>query len=410
MTARKLFGDDVSEPGSAGASPSRPTLLRLFTDDDPDGLEIRPTEAGRVRTGGPASSPDLTPTPPEWMPEVWTLRTALNRFRRDWEPTREPATWSQYQTLVDRWERHHGGAGPDVAAITSESLSEFFHAVPEWGSAITWKRYADQFGSLLRSCCRQHGKNREGLPRDSNPPCREDELPFVVLPSADWFREHRRSGEFRSGGHTPKRRSTLTLPDFQRVIDACWTTSGVDPVWWETLFGWLWFSGMRITQSRTKLGWYQGGDGEGIDLASLSLVTHESKCGGLINVPLPDCLRPGLNWLQTRTGKIVFERQNVKNDSAFRKRWNRIWEHAIPVKDDVQRELLHFAPHELRAVSVTNWELSADRAVGHLITGHAPSDTRQACYFVPGDEKFRTIVNRYEMPRLHAAEKALPLG
>lgn len=390
MTARKLFDDAIS--------PTRPPTLRLFCLDEDDDR--------RIRTSTPASSP-----PPDVpLPAVWTLRTALDRFRRDWEATRKDATWCQYRTLVDYWERHHGGPGPVLGEITSESLTEFFHAVPEWGSATTWKRSSEQFGALLRSCCRQNDKNREGLPRDVSPPLRQDELPFVVMPSADWFRLNRKSGEHRSGGHTPKRRSTLTRADFQRVIDACWTTGDIDPVWWETLFGWLWFSGMRIMQARTQLGWYQGGDSEGIDLDSLSLVTHESKCGGLINVPLPDCLRPGLNWLQTRTGKVVFERKNVKNDAAFRRRWHRIWEQAIPVENDIQRELLHFNPHELRAVSITNWELSADRAVGHLITGHSPGDVREACYLVPGDARFRTIVNRYEMPQLHAADRALPLS
>lgn len=343
------------------------------------------------------------------LPEVWTLRAVLKRFRRDWESTRKPPTWSQYETLINYWERHHGGSGPAVTVITSASLTAFFHSVIEWGTARTWERSAVQMTALLKSCCRQSHDNREGLPRDVSAPCVRDDLPFVVMPSADWFREHRQASEHRSGGHTPKRRSTLTLDQFQRVIDACWTTSGVDPVWWETLFGWLWFSGMRITQARTKLGWYRGGDGEGIDLRSASLVTRDTKCNGQINVPLPACLTTGLSWLQTRTGQIVFERQNVRNDVAFRKRWRKIWDRAIPVSDDVERELYHFDPHELRAVSVTNWELSPDRAVGHLITGHAPSDTRQACYFVPGDERFREIVNRYEMPKLHAATKALPL-
>jgi integrase len=378
--------------------PPRPFLKLWSEEAAPDETLRGLPDIGRI--GHPANLAD----------GEWTLRKVLDRLKKDWPNSRKPLTWGQYETLLRYWEKHFG-PGPCVSQVTPADLQGFFEGVEEWGTRRSWEKNLVMLMALLKSCCRASHTNKDGLPREIVAPLTIDDLPYLSIPSDDWFKRNRTPRKHQQGGHTPKRRSTLTLDRFQLVIDASWNMGLKDPVWWETMFAWIWFSGMRITQARTELRWSIDAESEGIHLDSASIVTTDSKCGGVINVPLPDCLMPGLTdlWLRRKSvgQDFVFLQRGLMSEAPFYAAWSRIWEHAIPCASDDERELYHFNPHELRSVSTTNWDLrpSPDDKAGWLVTGHSPGDVRTGAYFVPGDARLRAIVNRFPMPVLHCPRR-----
>ncbi len=393
--------------------PARP-VLRLWTDGDPDDFS-----PDNLSPDGPVANPESESLSGVEIPEkegrisypatAWDLRRVLARLEAAWPHSRQQSTWLGFHTLVRYWERYWGIPGPCVSQITPADLQAFFESVDEWGTVRSWSKNLTMLMALFKSVCRASHTNKDGLPRDLESPLRIDDLPFLLIPGDEWFSAHRVKGQSQRGGHTPKRRSTLTRDQFQLVVDAVWSSGVNDPVWWETMLGWLWFTGMRIAQSREQLSWCLDGQSEGIDLQSRTLVTKDSKCGGLIEIPLPECLIPGLGALwhrkKAKYQSRVFLQAGLVTQAPFYAAWNRIWAHAIPCKTEAERELLHFLPHELRAVSVTNWELmpSPDDKAGALITGHQLGNVRMERYFVPGSTILRDIVNRYcarYMPRL----------
>lgn len=360
--------------------------LRLFSPEmEPYGLSL-----GGCRTTTPATSSD------------WTVRKLLQRLQAEFPGALKPDTWEQYWTIVRKWEEYHSGPGPVADSINCEMLDQFVRSVDAWRTAKTWRRIDAQFGAILKSCCLKARKNRFGM---SSPVLRIDELPFITVPEDHWFEENR-PGSTRIGGHSPKRRGSLTLERFQRVIDACWTVGlkqHADFV--ETLFGWWWWSGMRFTQTLQSLRWCDDGISDGVDLDSLSLVTNESKCGGEIRVPIPKALAPGLKLLRREAdGPLVFYRKRFKA-RALRKVYERVWQKAFPAETDADRKRLHWQPHQLRAVSVSLWDHLPPPAcnVGWLVTGHSPGNVRQAAYSRPTEAEFRRIVDEvFPMPVLKA--------
>lgn len=392
MSARRSIGQDGSLLAREG-----PCVLRLWSESpdesDSESVCTLPAEPGGGRTTVPATSP---PFP---------LRAALDRLRSAAGGTIEEATWGQYSTIVRYWERFHGGAGPDVASIDQAMLHAFFESVAEWNTATTWRRVDGQLGKLLKSCCPQSRINRLGMTEGARIASVEL-VPFAVIPKADWFRANRSPGASRPGGHCPKRRGSLTLDQFQGVIDAVWRVGlrGHDADYVETVLGWWWWCGMRFEQTLEALSWCDDGVSDGLDLEARMLVTAESKCGGEIRVPIPDCLVPGLRLLQReRTGPLVFYRRGLK-DRAFRKAYARIWERAFPCRSETERQARHWQPHQLRSVSISTWDTLPPPAcqVGWMITGHSPGTVRESAYFRPSEEVFRGIVNAYPMPRLSA--------
>jgi integrase len=380
-------------------TPEPPRILRLFSGDD----EL-PAETLRQ------NDPTYRTLDPVRLPEEWPLRKVLQRLQSAWPHSRKDPTWKQYWALVNHWERFWL-PGPCVSEVTSAELLEFFESVEEWGTQRSWEKNLVLLKALFKSACRQSHANPEGMPRSVPAPLMLDDLPFISIPGKDWFKANRTAGKHRKGGHVPMRRSTLTRDQFQLVIDACWSLPGLkDRVWWETMFAWLWFSGMRITQARTQLQWSHCGSDEGIHLESQTIVTTDAKCGGQIVFPLPNSLMPGLLTLFHRKKRpeerdFVFRQWGLLSAEPFYAIWDQIWEQAFPCSSDAERTMRHFNPHQIRAVSVTNWDLrpSPDNSAGYLITGHRPADVRQAAYFKPGDERLKQIVERFdrdEMPRL----------
>ncbi|WP_010586435.1 site-specific integrase [Schlesneria paludicola] len=370
---------------------SRP-ILRLWTEDEVE--QFKPPDEKAHRTSDPVM--------------IWTLRNVLNRLQAAWPHSCKDGTWRQYSALVNHWERFWNGAGPEVSKVSPAELLAFFESVEEWGTRRSWEKNLVLLTKLFKSACRASHRNKEGVPREIQAPISFDDVPFITIPEEDWFRANRQPGKHRTGGHTPKRRSTLTLEDFQKVIDACWTCPGIkDPVYWETVHAWIWFSGMRIDQVRSQLRWCTDGKSEGIDLQSQSIYTHEPKCGGEIVFPLAPSLMPGLLTLFQRKKRsqfqpYVFYQWGLTTPHPFYAIWKRIWEHALPCSNAAEREHRHFLPHELRSVSTTNWDMrpDPDNKAGWMITGHKPADVRTAAYFVPGDERLKQIVQRFPMPKL----------
>lgn len=389
---------------SAAFSPplESPQVLRLWADDYHEQPTANPPPRAEYLR---ENSDHLRSIDPQ---VVWPLREALSRLRNAWPHSRKECTWKQYEIIQRYWERFFGSPGPCLTTIGCADLQAFFEATEEWATIQSWERNSSQLSAIFRSLCRQTRANSYGLPREVKAPFVIDDIPWVDVHEKIWFKENRDAGWARIGGHMPMRRSTITLDDFQKVIDGIWTMPGLgDRVWWETLLAWIWFSGMRITQLREELPWCMDGRSEGIDLASKSVVTDESKCGGEISIPLPDCLMPGFEtlWLRPKppdSEGLVFFGPGHQSAKWFYVAWPRIWEHAFPCTTDAERATRHFNPHQLRAVSVTNWDLrpAPDNALGHLITGHSAGDVRQAAYFQPGDQRMREIVNRFPMPRL----------
>lgn len=414
------------------SSSTAPTSLKLYSEDDNCPHESERRSDSRVPANAIWNSPQFAESsqlqPPESLKHRTTgsvlyLGDALQRIRTEFSTTRRDDSWSQYETLVSRWEEHFDGTGPAVSEIADSHLEEFFYGQEDWAAEATWKRYYSQLLAILKSCCPRSSANPMGLPRDVESPLRLDSLPALMVPDAEWFKENRSRLPMR-GGHTPKLRSTLPLEQFQRVIDACWTVRLQlgDAIWWETLFGWLWFSGMRICQARKKLRWCEDGQSDGIHLQSRTVVTNETKKHGLIIIPLPVALLHGLHVLHDRPkarrkrnrtlkfGDIgyeayVFRETGLVANTPFYQQYRAIWDAAIPVKDEAERELKHFLPHELRSVSITTWDMlpEPDCKAGWLVTGHSPGDERTRKYFRPGDDRLRPIVDRFPMPMLHAA-------
>lgn len=378
--------------------PSRPSL-RLFSDEEEPqelqdlGESLRQNDT-TYRTTDPVAN--------------WDLRSALSRIKSAWPDSRSSITWGQYETLCKYWERYWG-VGYDLRKVDAQGLEKFFKSVEEWATRRSWNKNLMMLTAVFKSLCRESKKNPYGLPRSIEPPLRIDDLPDLNFPNNDWWRTNRTKGASQTGGHTPKMRSTLPLEEFQKVIDGIWSMPGLhERVWWETFLAWLWFSGMRVTQARCDLKWCLDGLSEGVELSSLSIQTYDSKREGLISVPLPNCLLPGLTELWNKRKRVadqpyVFRQHGLRSPSPFYEIYCSIWEYAIPCSTAAERELKHFLPHELRAVSCTNWDLrpSPDNKAAWLVTGHAPADVREACYFQPGDERLREIVNRFPMPKLH---------
>ena len=426
MSARRLFGDDSdseAEPTlAASASMTPPLRLRLFSgDDEPDEepltLTLSPQGRGEgtggdeesrggndarggIRTTNPATSPAGDPT----LAASATLRGVLERFRESHAGSLKPKTWGQYLTLVTHWETFHTGPGPSVAEISQELLREFFHSVTEWNSPVTWRRCNAQIGKLLNTCCAQSRRNKLGMSQGALI-ASIDDVPFVVVPEAHWFKQHRLAGSKRSGGHAPKRRGSLPVESFQKVIDACWQVAGRGAGLMETSLAWIWFSGMRFEQTLEQLAWCEDGLSDGIDLETQTLVTAESKCGGEIRVPIPAVLLPGLRLLRSRGhGPLVFYQPGWKA-RAWRKCYRKIWERAFPCATDTERSAQHWQPHQLRSVSCSIWDMLPPPActVGWMVTGHRPGSVRQAAYVRPPDALFKSIVNeQFPMPFLHA--------
>lgn len=364
---------------STAAVPSGPSL-RLWSGDPDDSAEYR------------TSTPVLQP---------FTFRNAIERLQEAHGHASKASTWKQYATILRYWEAWHEGPGPSVEQITQEMLSAFLASVDAWGTAATWQRVDGQIGKVLKSCCPQSRANKIGMrePRIAS----IDLVPFVPIPTASWFREHRQPGAKRNGGHVPKRRGELTLPQFQRVLDACWM--GPHAAFLETVLAWWWFSGMRFAQTLQELPWSDDGVSEGIDLSSGTLVTSDSKCGGEIRVPIPQVLMPGLRLLHSQaTSRLVFRRDGCMR-KVFRRLYDLAWFRAFPAKDPAERAAKHWSPHQLRAVSVSTWDMLPRPAceVGWLVTGHSPGNVRQAHYSRPTDEQFRKIVDEiFPMPSLRA--------
>ncbi len=360
--------------------------VRLFNPDfEPYGI---------AATGGRITTPATSAATP--------LRKALVRMQADFPGLLQDDTWDQYWTIVRKWEEYHSGPGPSVDSINCELLDLFVASVSDWRAPSTWRRIDAQIGAMLKSCCLKSRKNRCGL---ATPILRMDELPFITVPEDHWFAANR-PGSTRSGGHTPKRRGSLTLDRFQKVIDACWSIGlkgHADFV--ETVLGWWWWSGMRFTQTLEKLTWCEDGVSDGVDLDSLSLVTSESKCGGEIRVPIPTALGPGLRLIKRQSDSpLVFYRPRFK-DRALRNVYERVWQKAYPAATEAEAKKLHWLPHQLRAVSVSIWDNLPPPAcnVGWLVTGHSPGNVRQAAYSRPTEAEFRRIVDDvFPMPVLKA--------
>lgn len=390
--------------------PNRP-ILRLWTEEEERHLpqktgeiDAETDETHEISSDYANRSRTLDPAP------VWRLKTCLMRLKSAWPHSRNAESWRQYESMVNRWESYwmerEEGIDPPVNSIDSESIQEFFYSQETWACQRTWEKNLDYLMAILKSACKRTHTNKMGMPKEITPPMVIDDLPFVEIPSKEWFRDNRLYGAGRSGGHQPKRRSSLTLEQYQLVVDAAWNCD-VDAVWWETMLAWLWFCGMRIKQARRKLPWAFDANSQGIHLESMWIVDEESKKEGLIDAPIPMCLQAGLRTLYNRaktakTRPFVFRQRGVASDTPFYDQWHLIWETAFPCSSDSERKQKHFTPHQVRSVSITNWDLrpDSDHQIGHLITGHSPGNTRSACYLKPSDEQMREIVARFPMPTL----------
>ncbi len=337
---------------------------------------------------------------------AWTLRECLEAdFSRNQQ---RRASWQDYRTLVKKWEAAWGGGGPDMRSVTPAQLQQGFDSIKEWTSYRSWEKNRDQLFALLKSSCRQTQRNPLGVPKPEVAPLSEDDLPVWSLPPKEWFRGRAKPAK-RHPGHRPCSLQLLSQEEFDRVLTAA--SAEHDPLYWRTLLGWCWFTAMRIRQTLHELTWRETSEGDGVDLANRLLHTQESKCGGALDVPLPDWLLAGLSALKARrlTQKELFpgasmpkpaqdaqercvfwRRPNWKNlDRWFYPTWDAIWERAgVPVR----------MPHQMRGVAISWWIAGKDEKYRKLITGHSLGNDVQMKVYATFGADFRRAADEHPRP------------
>ena len=287
-----------------------------------------------------------------------TFRRVLLNYYRKHRDGKTPKSWSQYVTLLRKWEQFHNGRGPDVRDVTEVTLQAFFESRSEWASRTSWKRNRDQLLAMLKFVCPRTATNQNG----SDQPLFEsiDRLPIWRLPPARWFAD-RDTQTTRHGGHSPFEGDLLTFDQFRRVLTACDTLD--NPGWWRSLMAWVITYASRRGDFLT-LKWEQ------IDFKTQTLRTNETKRGNRIVVPIASRFIPALERLRTENARGPWYSNSTHLDRWFYPGWKLIWATAeVPLRN----------PHQLRD-ECSNWWNEHAREFGNLITGHKAGNVRDQHY------------------------------
>jgi integrase len=372
---------------------------RLRVPDGERGIKDTRTVSPGVNSPGvklldlPAGGGVVRPAPSAPVVTSWPLRACLESDVMRNGPCRSGSSWGLYRTLVRHWEAAWNGPGPDCRSLTGEQIHEGFLRVDAWTSQRSWQKNRDYLFCLLKSCCRQSLGNKRGIPADQAAPLEALNLPIWDVPPKAWFRSRPKSTT-RHAGHRPSSLPLLTVEELDRVMLAAGGTD--DPLYWRVLIAWLWFCGMRIRDAIAALTWRDSIDDDGVDLANRLLHFTESKCGGALDVPIPEYLCIGLAALKERqprsiegpgrSPRFVFWRSsNWKNLSRwFYPTWKLIWQRAgVPCR----------MPHQMRGVCISWWLVEAEK-YRKLVTGHSlGNDVQMQRYATFGDDFRRAAEN-----------------
>lgn len=349
------------------------SLLARATQTASSPMTDLQTDASCHRTGGPVTL---------------SLRHCFDSVKSRNFARREPETWDDYESVIDRLEEVWSGPGPDVRTLTPTILQASFERVATWKNRETWAQHRKYLLSILHDCCRQTTRNPFGIPRGESVLLVEDELPVWELPAQKWF-----DGR---GASPMMKLPALTIQEFDRVLFACESTD--DPVWWRTLISFWWFCAMRRTDTLDHLKWYSPQSRLGVDLSRKWLTHRAAKTQEQFDIPLPDWLCVGFQELHRRTGGVmplVFHRRSHTKNLG---RW--LYPTLVTICD--KAGISYRDPTGFRQSCSSHWD-EHDPQLTNRFTAHRESSIVKRHYIVQNEAQLRAAADRHPRPSLPLA-------
>ena len=391
----------MTAQGSPMLPPGGPNL-RLFTGFAPaipGGSIVTPYGSGDPLVGESAASPGGPASLGHW-----TLGACLERLSGFKRSSISSGEVNRYRGLVDAWERHHGGGGPDVRQLEPDAFHQFAAAQPRWKSASQASNQFTRFKALLKVAAKRSDPYPLGVDQGwayENPPA------MARLNVQQWQA-------------APRAPDPLTVEQFGRLLEVAgraeWPRhhgarhrrSAVPPgLLWRSYLITLWFTGSRrdvALRLRRE---------ENLRLPQLELHFKPDKDGLPVEIPLPDAVAWHLYELARYGQARLFpfpETARTEPHVTFNPTLRGFYRDAE--LDVPWSESTWHPSHFMRDCAIANWldpELRFPAYYVQYVTGHKPDagGARQRFSRVirdhytnmrPAKQAVRTVMADYPMP------------